>query len=746
MPKNAMLRVARVNGVPRISVQGELLPLFIYRNRLHTDYNYIKRFVQDGHRIIVCSILQDPEEPWTKFKERTENHLNRLLDLGHKHYLIFGNYFVVSREWAKKNPDHVCHGPDGKILDWTPQPGRARQEGIRYALSSPLVREEMRKYTQAHVEILEGLQRKNRVIGMMFEGGGAQEWYVYQNDPRWVFSEAAPCYLVEFREFLRRTYVKQSALREAWRDRRVTFETAQPAPDQKRPEPDIGDFYDPAGHQRYIDTRAFLLEFHTAAVLAGPREMKKHRPDLLAGFFNEPIADDSFSLEGDLRVRSDPAIDFFAGPPPYECRAPKDAQPLHTLTGSLRMRNKIFIAEEDQSPPHNKQGNWKGGVRDMNDYCAMLLRQGVQDITHSNYAWWWDFQFQQHQTKQEHDTFAALLRLDAWNLRHGGAPNAQIAVVWERDGAPYMRGNGRVSRNLGHREMIQELNRIGAPFDGYAVDDLTHPDFPRKQYKLYVVPFVTAPNAAARKALEGLKRDGVTILWGWGAGFCFPGKARGLSVAHMEALTGFQFRVHDQRLAPAVFVADGEHPLQLALPDSYAYGQFTRELRSAAGSPESPLFPPLTACAPLFAVDDPAATVLGYTATEDAPPFSEAGNKKADAFAHYGVELHPGLAIKTFKKWTSVYSGTVMLPARLIREVARLAGVHIYSDTPDLFFANSRMIGYWCSYRPGLRAVHLPRPSTVVDLLDPKERVLARNASEIVFDAELYRLRVFGLR
>ncbi len=745
MPRPTSPRITRVNGVPRITAQGELLPLFIYRNRLHTDYDYIQRFVDDGHRIIVCSILQDPDETWTKFRARTETHLNRLLDMGNNHYLIFGNYFVVSREWANANPDHVCHGPDGKVLDLPPSGNYMRQEGIRYALSSPLVRDEIRRYTQRHLEIIDALPRKNRIAGMMFEGGGAQEWYVYEKDPRWVLSEAAPCYLVEFRKFLQAKYRKVNSLRDAWRNKRVTFEKATPEPEQKRPEPDIGDFYEPAGHQRYLDTRAFFLEFHTATVLAGPREMKKHRPDLLAGFFNEPIIDDSFSIEGHLPVRSDPSVDFFAGPPPYECRAPKDAQPLHTLTGSLRMRKKIFIAEEDQGPPHLKQGNWSGGVRDMDDYCGMLLRQGVQNITNGNFAWWWDFQYRWHKSKQEHDTFKQLIKLDAWNLSHGGTPNAQIAVIWERDSAPYMRNNGRVCRNLGHREVIQELNRIGAPWDGFAVDDLTHPDFPRDQYKLFVIPFATAPDAAARKAIDSLKRNGATILWGWGAGFGFPGEAKSLSVKHMEALTGFQFRAHQQRHAPTVYVADGEHPLQQALPDTYAYGQFARELRSPVRYHERHLFPPITACAPLFAVDDPEATVLGYTGTEDAPPFFEAANKKADPCANAGVELHPGLALKKFKAWTSIYSGTVMLPGILIREVARLAGVHIFSNTTDLFWFNSRMLSVWCSYRPGKRVLTLPRAATVVDLLDPKQKIVAKNTTEIAFESELYRLRVFGL-
>ena len=62
---------------------------------------YIRRFVKDGHKLIVCTILQDPDEPWERYRPRVETHLNRLLDLGDEHKLIFGHYFVVSRAWAE---------------------------------------------------------------------------------------------------------------------------------------------------------------------------------------------------------------------------------------------------------------------------------------------------------------------------------------------------------------------------------------------------------------------------------------------------------------------------------------------------------------------------------------------------------------------------------------------------------------------------------------------------------------------
>lgn len=742
-------------------VNGQVLPLFLYRNRLHTDYAYMKRFLEDGHRLIVCSLLGGPDEPWAEYRRRVEDHLNRLLDLGDKHYLIFGHYFVVPRHWAEAHRDHMCHDEEGKILEYVGSQRGYPQEGLRYALSSPLIRAEMRTFTRRHLDILEDLPRKDRIIGMLFEGGRAQEWYVYRDDPRWIFSEAAPIYIAEFRRFLRRKYRGSiEALRHAWWDPRVTFEKAEPPspqeahemPPMKRDEDgrllSIGDFFSADVRRRVLDTHEFFVKFHSAAVLAGPREMKRHRPDLLAGFFNEPIIDDSLSMyEGNLPVRSSPYVDFFAGPPPYECRSPKDAQPLHTLTGGLRMRRKAFIAEEDQRPPvPNSDWGIYGREGSLEDFCSILLRQGLQDIAAGCHGWWWDFQWQWYRHPKMREVMRKLLAMDRWNLQHKGRPCAQIAVIWDRDSAPHMNFTGRICRNLGHRQMIQELDRIGAPWDGYAADDLLHPDFPRRRYRLFVIPFIPSPDSRTRRAVQALQRDGVTILWGWGAGFANP-TVSSLSVRNMQALTGIRFRVHDQRFCPTVYVADGDHPLQRALPDNYAYGQFARELRSGRlASPEKPLFPPPLSGAPLFAVDDPQAKVLGYTATEFSPSFLEAGHKGATAFAAGGVELHPGLAVKEMPDWTSVYSGTMMLPGRLIREVARLAGVHIYCDTEDLFFANSRMVGLMASYSSGPRTIHLPRRSdVVVDLLADTPKVVARKARQVSLWVAKYQTAVLGL-
>jgi hypothetical protein len=109
--------------------------------------------------------------------------------------------------------------------------------------------------------------------------------------------------------------------------------------------------------------------------------------------------------------------------------------------------------------------------------------------------------------------------------------------------------------------------------------------------------------------------------------------------------------------------------------------------------------------APRFWSDDPGAKVLGILAGLD----------------------KPGLVVKKQDGWTSVYSSAPILPAVLLREIARAAGCHIYSDAGDVVVANRKLLSI---YAPagGTRMVRLPQRSTVVDLLE--NRTLADKVKE----------------
>jgi hypothetical protein len=123
--------------------------------------------------------------------------------------------------------------------------------------------------------------------------------------------------------------------------------------------------------------------------------------------------------------------------------------------------------------------------------------------------------------------------------------------------------------------------------------------------------------------------------------------------------------------------------------------------------------------APRFFSDDPEATVLGRLA---------------------GLN-QPGLVVKPQKGWTSVYSSAPILPAALLRNIARAAGCHIYSDAGDVIYANRRFL---CIYAPhnGRRVIHLRSPATVVDAFDHSTLSSGRADFSLPLEANSARLLV----
>jgi hypothetical protein len=109
---------------------------------------------------------------------------------------------------------------------------------------------------------------------------------------------------------------------------------------------------------------------------------------------------------------------------------------------------------------------------------------------------------------------------------------------------------------------------------------------------------------------------------------------------------------------------------------------------------------------PRFYGDDPGAQTLGKLA---------------------GVDK-PGLVVKKQAGWTSIYSSAPILPAALLRNIARAAGCHIYSDAGDNVYASRSFLGIYAP-EGGARILRLPHRSRVLDLLEDK--VLADNVTEM---------------
>ena len=112
---------------------------------------------------------------------------------------------------------------------------------------------------------------------------------------------------------------------------------------------------------------------------------------------------------------------------------------------------------------------------------------------------------------------------------------------------------------------------------------------------------------------------------------------------------------------------------------------------------------------PIFCLDDPDARVLGQAV------FSR-GNCK------------PGMGVKIFPGWTSIYVAAPNLPAPLLRGIAGFTAVHLYNREGDVLYANRNLLGVH-TVSGGSRTFRLPRKAEeVYDLFN--RRTIAHNATE----------------
>jgi hypothetical protein len=230
------------------------------------------------------------------------------------------------------------------------------------------------------------------------------------------------------------------------------------------------------------------------------------------------------------------------------------------------------------------------------------------------------------------------------------------------------------------------LPRLGAPHDVHLLGDFIEGRLP--PYKLYLLPnCYWAPRDRRRAIVERIRATGGTYVWVYAPGHI----AEEPSLESMRELTGFRFGSTESPWGPTMHVTDFGHPATRDIPQDLFWGS------------TAPI-------GPLFHLDDPEARILGQV------------------FFSLGRCL-PGLGVKEFPEWTSVYAAAPNLPAPLLRGLARFSGAHLYSDDGDVLYAGRQLLAVHTT-GGGDRTLRLPRKAEVVyELFDGK--VVARNCSQL---------------
>ncbi len=613
-------------------------------------------------------------------------------------YFILVPRFTPTKGFAAAHPDGTVRFNDGAADHFGSPVPKLRPAGVpRYSFASKAWRERAAAGLRALVQHVRQSDYDDRIVGYFIGAGHCGEWIWWCdfNHGRYAL-DYSPAMQAAFRAYLRAKYRGVARLQAAWRDERVTFESAAVPPLARRLRPSLGDFFDPAKDAPVRD----YAEAHSAVVSDSILRLAREVKDAddgrsLVGLFYGSLQCTNYLWGGQadyLRVFDSPDIDFMASPFTYENRGVGDHAPFRSLLGSLRLRGKLWFAEADDRTSFAGPAQVRYGAPDnLPDSIEMLWRDFAHVAAANVQGWWTCFGPKWFDHPDILACFRRMQQLGQESLAWDRSTNGEVAVLIDR--RSLLACESRLSVLCVDRARIHEWGRLGTMPDYFALEDAARPEVQR--YKLYLLPNAFSLTTEQRRLVDRyLKRDGNVLVWYHAAGVINPDVSPAWSLQHCRELTGMRLGCVMKRAGAEMKLLPSGDPAVAGLPAGMQFGSFTRPVTSGppGASPANPIHLPPVTLHPRFHVADADATPL----------------------ARYTEGGQVGMAIKRFSDWTSVYIGTPAAPAAVLRALARAAGAHLYLDTDDVVYHSRSLLAVHTA-TAGRRTVRLPRRCNVLD-------------------------------
>jgi len=292
--------------------------------------------------------------------------------------------------------------------------------------------------------------------------------------------------------------------------------------------------------------------------------------------------------------------------------------------------------------------------------------------------------------------------------------NAEIAVIY--DGESLLYGAEWLNYIALIRQTIQGLGYMGTDYDIYSTDDISNPVM--SNYRLFIFPNAFAlKNKTRQEIKQNLQKDGNIILWSYASGLINTDRSPALSMGHMEELTGIKFGYVEGKKASSMKVTKTAD-ITAELSEGAIIGDFLRPVTLFNNPPENPW-----KAAPL-----------------QTHPQIYAEDGKAETFAVFTDTGKPGLVVKEMNGWTSIYSGSVAVPSKVLRNIAKKANVHLYTDTDDIVYTNKSLLGMHLATE-GKKQIKLPAKMDVYDLFE--KRLIGKDIDTFEISAPKYSTVLF---
>lgn len=720
--------VRTFKGTPALYVNGKLASQVLAAPYVPGPSDFTD-FTRAGISIFDIYLLFDWKGPEQYDFQKIDSKMDEYLKLKPDALFIARVLLTPDDWWCTAFPEDITMRDDGT-------PAGMFGKRCHPSLASEHYRELSHKAMKAFLDHVEG-KYGNNILGYQVGNGFGGEWLMFnsfwetrpgQKPPtKFGVEDYSPAARREFRAWLKRKYRSESSFRHAWHDDKISFETADPPNEKERYSTTHGIFFDPAVSQRVPDYFQFFNEMVSRVLVENASWVKEltQRKKIVGAFYgylwcNFPNL--SVVHTGHLgmeRVFSSADIDFIASPYTYDNKGIGGPNNSQTLPADVQLHGKLYFNEVDtETHIHQRQWRWGNSLRNPRNFDetkALLTRDYAYALTNGFGMWWTDLFGGTYHDDKIIDLLGQLKNIDNRYLEADRQSTAEIAVVLDESSFTYFGDGEPLFNALLTAQKQWEFGFIGAPWDPYLLSDMGNPKL--RDYKLYIFLNTFHVTREEREAVQArLQHNGATAVWVYAPGYIQDN----LSVDNIQSLTGIHVAETDSAGELHVNITSSHSPYTRELPIPTAYGTdvnvedithwydhqlYLKDPRDPSLQRNLPGF----RISPQFWSDDSGAQVLGTLA----------GTNK------------PGLVVKKMPGWTSIYSSAPILPAALLRNIARAAGCHIYSDGGDVVYANREFIGIY-SPAGGRRTVHLPQRSQVTDLLSDK--VLTQDASEFSVD------------
>lgn len=538
------------------------------------------------------------------------------------------------------------------------------------------------------------------VAGIHLSGGQDGQFFPQGNRRNWDRSEN---FRNALRSYLRERYGNDAdALRKAWGDPELTFDSIEVPPESEREKPYL--FLDPnrSADRRVIDVNRFwnlstvrMLEHFARSFKAGIG-----RPALVTAYYND-IHGNVMGKSAAAACYRSPHLDGVVSCNPYGVSRRAGGSGGNGSSASIGLHGKYHLQEQDYRTEYSYirikglDKNGIGATDGFQEYAAVQTRDLAAALSVGQGAW----MFALSGNAWSHPAFMnSAARLAAAAKEVAETPqegdHGQIAVFADERMDDCLSARGGFIYRLQHTFFPKfTLNLTGMSYDSYLLSDLTNPR--RLSYRFHL--FLSASSITEKEISyieRNLQKNNNILIFTTDAGRIAPG---GFS-ANLKRLTGLNIRVNESKMML--------HRYDPALPPGSLFGNNPFILSEGYG--------------PFFDISpDQDTKVLAY---------------------YYGTEI-PAAVMKKHPGWTAVY---LALPGgfnpALLRNLAFEAGIVPVGPENDVVSSGNGILSLHATGE-GMKTLRWTGRSDLKDLADG--RIVAENTETFTFPAGIGETRIF---